>query len=401
MYDVIVVGAGPAGNIAALRLSQKGFDVAVLDWRHKLGDKLCTGIIGRECFQTYRPDDQDVLHEARSVRIVAPSGNGYRMEKGEPEAYVIDRVAFIASLARRAAEAGASFLLGERVVDIRRAGSGVTVSTTGRKGGQVHDAKAIIIASGFGTPLLEMVGLRTSDPVGHMVACQAKVATDRLKETEVYLGSSIAPGSFGWLVPLSDSSALAGIVSRQKLNGHMGDFLSVLSKFGKVSSVIEQPRRWGIPIKPVPETYGDRVLVAGDAGGFAKPTTGGGIYYSLLSGEMAADVMGGAVKVDDFSSRRLQRYEGRWKAVFGREIRVGYFARRLYESLDDDQIERLVEGLASTDVQRDLISSSEFAFDWHSGVILKAFGHLGLATFMRSLGPIVAPFLPRLTGAVK
>ena len=62
MHDVIIIGAGSAGNIAALRLSQMGHDVAVFDMRHDLGDKLCTGIIGRECFDRFKPDAGMVLH---------------------------------------------------------------------------------------------------------------------------------------------------------------------------------------------------------------------------------------------------------------------------------------------------------------------------------------------------
>ena len=84
-YDVIVVGAGPAGNIAADRLSKLGYKLVVLDWRDRPGDKLCTGIIGRECTERYPPDDEDVLRAVQSVTVVAPSGRAYRILKGEPQ----------------------------------------------------------------------------------------------------------------------------------------------------------------------------------------------------------------------------------------------------------------------------------------------------------------------------
>ncbi len=396
MHDVVVLGAGPAGNIAALRLSEMGHDVAVLDWRHNLGDKLCTGIIGRECFERFRPDSEHVLHEARSVCVFAPSGASYTVQREQPEAYVIDRVAFVASLAHRAAVAGATFALGEKVVDIRNTEEGLEVDTVGRDGGRSHSAKALIVATGFGTPLLNMVGLSAGASLRYMVGSQAKVATSGLGETEVYLGSVIALGSFGWLVPMSASTALAGIVSQAPSNGHISKFLSFLGDSGKIDSVIDQPRRWGIPIEPLAKTFGERVLVAGDAAGLAKPTTGGGIYYSLLSGEIAAEVMGDAITAADLSAGRLEEYETRWKTVFGKELDVGYFARRLFESLDDGQIDHLLEALASTDVHRDLFSSRAFAFDWHSRVILKALGHRGLASFLRSIGPLLTPFLSRL-----
>jgi hypothetical protein len=83
--------------------------------------------------------------------------------------------------------------------------------------------------------------------------------------------------------------------------------------------------------------------------------------------------------------------------VFGTELDIGYLARMMFESLDDGQIDGLLEALASTEVHRDLISSREFAFDWHSRMILKAVGHRRLATFLRSFGPMLTPFLSRLT----
>ena len=392
MHDVIVAGAGPAGNVAAYRLAGMGYDVAVLDWRLTPGDKLCTGIVGTECLERYPADDADIFKGARSASVVAPSGKSHRIVKDTPQAYIIDRVAYVSSLARRAAEAGADYSLGENIVGIERSSSGVTVSTTGTAGGRRHRARVIIIASGFASPLLRMVGLGDRAGAEYMRCGQAEVEPDGLEDTEVYLGSGIAPGSFGWMVPLSGSRALVGLVSRGRLNGHMAAFMSGLESNGKLTSVIEGPKRWGLPIRPVRKTFGDRVLVAGDAAGFVKPTSGGGIYYALLSGEVAADTVHSASMADDFSARQLKRYETGWKAIFERELRIGYYARLLYETLDDDQIERLLDGFLGTDLPRD------FSFDWHSGLILKAICHRKLGALIKSFGPMVGPLLSRLGG---
>jgi flavin-dependent dehydrogenase len=225
------------------------------------------------------------------------------------------------------------------------------------------------------------------------------VVAGQLEDTEVYLGDGVAPGSFGWLVPLSGGHALAGLASRHKLNGHMSSFLSGLQQQGKVKSMAGEPRRWSIPIRPLSRTYADRVLVSGDAAGFVKPTTGGGIYYALISGEIAASAVDRAVSADDFSERALKEYETEWKAVFGKELRIGYYARRLYETLSDGQVEYLVSEFLKTNTQKELLSASEFAFDWHSGLILKAIGHRELGKVIRSFGAIVTPFLSRLSGS--
>ena len=399
LYDVIVMGAGPAGNIAAHRLSREGHKVAVLDWREYLGDKLCTGIVGRECVERYPPDRAHIFGKASSASVIAPSGKSHRVAKDEPQAYIIDRVAFVASLAGRASEAGAHYRLGEKVTEVRSSKTGVDIRTTSHAGSGEYKARVAIVASGFSSSLVRMAGLADGGRDGHMVGCQAQVTAYDLEETEIYLGKAIAPGSFGWLVPVSGSTALLGLVSRQKLNGHMGDFLSTLQKKGKVGAVIKPAKRWGIPLKALPRTFGDGVVVVGDAAGFAKPTTGGGIYYALLSGEIAAEVVHEAFVGGEFSARGLGAYEARWKSVFGRELRIGYYARRLYEALDDDQIERLLDGFLSAQIEQEFLFSGDFSFDWHSGSILKAIGHRELGKVIRSFGPTVASLLLRLNGS--
>ena len=399
MYDVIVAGSGPAGSIAACRMAESGHKVVVVDWREKLGDKLCTGIVGRQCLERFPANSSDIHHEACSATLVAPSGKSHTIAKDEPQAYIIDRVAFVAALAGRAQEAGASLRLGERVEGIQVDDAGVTVRTTSGTGSGVYEAKALVIATGFSTPLLKMVGLEELGPEGHMVGSQVEVAASHVENTEIHLGEAVAPGSFGWVVPLSGDHALVGMVSRGRLNGHMGAFLSAMQRRGKAGAAVNQPRRWGIPIKPLPRTYADRVLVVGDAAGFVKPTTGGGIYYALLSGEIAAQTVHDAFLADDFSGRSMKRYESAWKSVFGRELRIGYYARRLYESLGDDQIEYLLDAFVASDMLDDLVSNGDLAFDWHSGPILKAVGHHELGRVIRSFGPVVAPFLSRLNGS--
>ncbi|MEE9173415.1 MAG: NAD(P)/FAD-dependent oxidoreductase, partial [Thermoplasmata archaeon] len=81
--------------------------------------------------------------------------------------------------------------------------------------------------------------------------------------------------------------------------------------------------------------------MVGDAAGQVKPTTGGGIYYGLLCAEIAADTLNGALAGNDLSAENLAEYERRWKKKLGRELRVGYWARKLYERLSDGQIDRI------------------------------------------------------------
>ena len=398
MYDAIVVGAGPAGNIAALRLSQQGHHVAVVDWRHDIGDKLCTGIVGIECVNRFPPDDRHFIREAKGATIVSPSGKRYYIERDEPQAFIIDRVAYVSALAQKAAAAGAELILGLRVNNVEVTETAVSVSTTDGNGRASLSARVLLLTSGFGSPLVRAAGLRTDGNGDYMAGVQTEVTVEgAAKEAEIYLGERVAPGSFGWLVPLDGSRALAGIISRQRLNGHMDHFLSGLRAQGRMGEMTKTPSRWGVPIRPAQRTYADRVLVAGDAAGHVKPTTGGGIYYALLSGELAGETAAEALRSGDLSAGSLRLYERRWKSLFGRELTIDYYARLLYESLKDEQIDRLLAEIWDSGLKDELIGPPDFSFDWHGRVILKALKHRRLGAVLRSFGPLAGPFVSRLT----
>jgi flavin-dependent dehydrogenase len=117
----------------------------------------------------------------------------------------------------------------------------------------------------------------------------------------------------------------------------------------------------------VSKTYADRVIAVGEAAGQMKTTTGGGIYYGLLGAEIAAQVVGQVVRSGDASAKSLREYDRRWKQVMGREIKLGFWARRLAGRLSDSEIERVVQA-----VQGDgflAFAKRRARFDWHREVI--------------------------------
>ena len=395
MYDAVIVGAGPCGNMAALELAKRGIGVAVLDWRTRIGDKLCTGIIGKECVELVPPAPEYVHGEARSATVVSPMGRRYRIERSVTQAYIVDRVAYVNSVAEVAQRAGAEFMLGARVTDIRIGDSQAEIAT---QTGETYQCRILILASGFGTPLLRMVGLKDNAESKYLVGCQVEAGAEDLSETEVHLGSGTAQNSFAWVVPTSESRALVGMAPRRRVNGQMEDFVARLQSKGRIGDTARRAQTWGIPIRPLSPSYADRTLVAGDAAGLVKPTTGGGIYYAFLSGRIAAESATQAIERGKYDANDLRGYERRWKAIFGRELRIGYYARMLYETLSDVQIERLMEEFLSDGSLADYIGE-DVAFDWHSRAILKGLRHANIRRVLGTLGPSAAPFVARLLHA--
>ena len=123
------------------------------------------------------------------------------------------------------------------------------------------------------------------------------------------------------------------------------------------------PRLRVLPLGPAPRTWTDRVLAVGDAAGLVKPTTGGGIYYGLLTGHLAAGVLTDALAADSLGARRLKEYERRWRARLGPEIRAGLAFRAVAAKLNDVAVDRLVE-LARVDGIVPLLQQTA-DFNWH------------------------------------
>lgn len=371
LYDVIVVGAGPVGSFLAHRLATLGHKVAVFERRPGFGDNVCcTGIIGKECFDRFPVAKNGMLYEASSAKFFTPSGRCLRLSKETVQAYVVDRAEFDRALVERARDAGARYFLSSIVEDISRLNDRVRAQV--KWGGEAgsFESKLVVISAGFGVSLPQKLGLgKIPDFV---LGAQAEVCVDRLDEVEVYFGQAIAPGFFAWLVPTSPGKALVGLLSRRSPGSHLKNFISTLLAQKKIISTDGKITYGGIPLKPLPRTYSERLIVVGDAAGQVKPTTGGGIYYGFLCADIAAEVISDALNAGDFSARRLSSYEVRWKKKLLRELQIGYWARQIYEKLNDRQIEHIFDIIQTNNIHETLLRSPEFSFDWHSDSILRA-----------------------------
>jgi len=130
-----------------------------------------------------------------------------------------------------------------------------------------------------------------------------------------------------------------------------------------------------IPVGTLARSYGDRVLVIGDAAGQVKPTTGGGIYFGHLGAKIAAEVLDEALSIDTLTADQLAHYQKQCKAKMGKELSRGYWARWAYGKLSDRQIEGIFNVLGSDGMAESLLNSGDFSFDWHSNLILAVLRH--------------------------
>ncbi len=370
MYDVMIVGAGPIGSYIAYRLAKLGYKVCVFERRSRVGEATCcTGIIGKECFDRFPVVNNGVLLQASSAKFFSPSGKCLRLSKDTVQAYVVDRIAFDRALAQKAQEEGAEYLFSARVDGITSRDNCVKATVEYKGETRDFEGKIAVISNGFGASLPQRLGLgKITDFV---LGAQAEVNVKDLEEVEVYFGQEIAPGFFAWLVPTSAGKALAGLLSRRSPGSYLKNLLSSLVAQGKITSTETKITYGGIPLNPLPKTYRERMVVVGDAAGQVKPTTGGGVYYGLLCADIAAEVIQGALRSDDFSGKRMSCYERDWKKKLSRELEIGYWARKTYERLDDRQIENIFDIIQANNIHEDILQSPDFSFDWHGDSILR------------------------------
>ena len=151
----------------------------------------------------------------------------------------------------------------------------------------------------------------------------------------------------------------------------MRKLISSLREQGKVISEEVEPDYRGITLKPLKRTYGKRVMVVGDAAGQVKPTTGGGIYFGLLSAEIAAKHLKQALEDNDLSPKRLAGYEREWKKKLGQELKICYWARRFYEKLSDRKIDQIFDIITANGIDEALLKADSLSFDWHGRTIIK------------------------------
>lgn len=347
--DVIVVGAGPAGSVAAITLAQRGVRTLLLD-RHRFPrDKPCGGGMRYGVLRRFPAlagylRASVPLHEIRRVHMESPSGASAVAELDEPLYLTFRRLEFDAALLERARALGVEVVEGARVVEVERSVAGVAARTID---GRAFAAALAIAADGVNSVVAPQAGLGNGFTADTL-------AIDTMEETPLdELGIAhpdtmyVAYGYRGWpgygyVFPKRHhvDAGVGFLLSffKRALGGapldHHRRFLEEARTKGVVRGRSNPAnfKAYRLPLGgPLALTYADRVLVCGDAGGFVNGYTGEGIYYAMVTGEHAGRTAAEAVAGRDYRAGALARYQTRWQAEIGEELRDAVrIQRRLF-----------------------------------------------------------------------
>lgn len=376
MRDVIIIGGGPGGLESARLLAADRWDVAVFEEHATSGDPVhCTGVVATEAFDELGLSRDVILNELRTARFFAPSGASVEHTTTGIEAVVIDRVALDTWLHAEARRAGAEIVLGRRASAVSVDAEGVTVTLND---GNSARGRVCILACGAQYAIQRRLGMGL--PSVYLQSAQMELPAARPRDVEVRFGRHLAPGGFAWAVPVQrphGPHARVGLMCDGEARRHFRALVRDIGpRWGIDAGALNGPllpRQKVLPLAPIRRTFADRVVAVGDAAGLVKATTGGGVYYSLLSAAMASDVVGRGLRLDRLDAVALEPYESAWRARLGPELDAQLRLRQLGQRLTDGEIDAFFD-LARTDGILPIVRKTA-RFNQHRHLILSLLRH--------------------------
>jgi digeranylgeranylglycerophospholipid reductase len=347
VYDVVVVGAGPAGTACARICAESGLSVLCIEEHATIGHPVqCAGLLSRAAFEECRVSERPVMNRVSGARVLSGLGSGLLFDAGETKAYVVDRGVLDREMAAAAATAGAEF----RVKTAFHHRTSGTIITGGINGHEEIPYRMLIAADGPRGAVAR--ALRMERPPSYLAGIQAEVP-HRMDNRFVELHPAASPDFFGWVIPAGAGRARVGLCG---FTGVRERFASFLAPFGTDCVHLVTGT---IPIGTMPRTYGHRTLFIGDAAGFAKPTSGGGVYTGVRSARHAADTALRCCESGDFSDDVLATYEQRWKTDFGRELALGFRLLKIRQQMSPEDVERIIRTLDDPDIIAQIVASGD------------------------------------------
>jgi len=362
--DVVVVGAGPAGSIAAWELAKRKVNVLVVEKRQEIGaPKRCAEGISMKGLENMnlRPDPRWASQVITGSILYAPNGKEVKIEPKDHTGYVVERKVFEKYLATEAVKAGARYMVKTTVTDVVKEGDKVVGVKADHMGDEVTvKAKMVIAADGVDSMTAKRAGIdtvnRLTDYHSGFQYEMAGVNADQGK-LHLFFGNEIAPKGYIWIFPKGNTTAnvgvgIVGIKSEEgrRARDCLDKFIRDNPRFFANASPIEV-NAGGIPVSIHVKTFvADNFMIVGDAAHQVNPIHGGGIALAMNAARLAAKVAADALAEGNTSRERLLEYERRWHETDGAKIKKLLKVRYFIEKLDDEDINAMADMLTGEEV---------------------------------------------------
>jgi len=366
-YDVLIIGAGPAGSIAARTAAEKGLDVLLIEKRQEIGDPVrCAEGVNKEYLKKHMEIDKRwICADLKASFIYAPDGTRIEMAQeisGGEVGYVLGRKVFDRALAEQAASAGAEVRVKTRATDLIIE-DGFVRGARLMHLGKVYDVRAGIVigADGVESKVGRWAGIDTSlKPIDIETCTQYLIAGADIDQDhcEFYIGNEIAPGGYVWIFPKGEGKANVGIGILGSKTGTFKprpvDYLnSFLEKKFPNARIVEMVFG-GVPVSgSIEKTSANGLMLIGDAARQSDPITGGGILNAMDAGKLAGEAAYTAISEGDVSLQKLEEvYEKPWRATIGHEIDMSLIVKNCFINLSDENLNSLAHSLKDVKFDR-------------------------------------------------
>jgi digeranylgeranylglycerophospholipid reductase len=342
-YDVIVIGAGPAGSAAAFECARSGLSTLCIEEHGTIGYPVqCAGLLSNRAFAECRVSERSVLTEIYGARVISGMGSEILIDAKTKKAVVVDRGSLDREMAACAANAGAEFQLKTTAYDI----SGTTLMTRGAHGHKEIPFRILIAADGPRSTISRIHNMPRAKT--YLAGIQVDLPWE-CDSRFVEIHPDASPDFFGWMIPTGSNRARIGLCSQNQVPER---FAAFQKKFGSGSTHLVTGT---LPVGLMPKTFGPHTLFVGDAAGFAKPTSGGGVYTGIRSARHAAAVAAECCESDTFSEAALGAYELCWREDIGRELELGYRIFLMRQKISAGEMDTLIRALDDPDILKTIV----------------------------------------------
>jgi len=358
-FDVIVVGAGTAGCLAAKTTAEAGLKVCMVERkrREEIGEKICGDALGEHHLKTVgleKPQGRELEKRIEGVKVYSPDlETVFTIEYKDYVGYMLNRRLFGQWLLKKALNEDVVLLdltqCLEPIIE-KNYVTGVLAKNLKTSENIRLKAKVIVDASGFlaviRRKLPKEMGIENEVANEDVEACyreirQLKQETEDTKHCEIYLNQKVTPGGYAWIFLKGGAKVNAGLgvcMLDEFPNPKKQFYKYVLTKPLFEGSLLLNGGAWYDPTRrPLDNMVGNGVAILGDAACLVNPIHGGGIGPSMLSGYLAGKTIVEALEKGDVSRKSLWSYNRKFMEMYGtKQAGLDVFRMLLLKSRNED-----------------------------------------------------------------
>jgi geranylgeranyl reductase family protein len=358
-YDVVVVGAGPAGATATKFLAEKGVRVLLLDKQTFPRDKPCGGALPVRVLKRFPYIEKNNLIDSFSSSLCFHSSSlkyNVNVLKNEPIIAMVIRNTFDAGLVDLAFQSGAILLEGKTASYIKTNKEHAQVTLND---GTTIDTSYVIAADGIWSAMTKQLGgIQKNQNIGICIVEEypvSKLTMDHFFGTQrcVHFHVNIfGIAGYGWVFPkkehvnigLGEFRHAIKPELKKNLKALYPQYINLLKEHKIIPETLQiRTGKGGVfPTVPIERTYGSRTVLCGDAGGLTNPLTGEGIYYAMVSGEIASKAILKALENGFTNEQALSVYQHDWMDDFGKDHKRFFRISKGWKA-DTENLLRLLE----------------------------------------------------------